>query len=146
MPWWDNRKAVIKCSKRFDQKQEEWEARTEETVGLRLCKSQRLSKRDLLKMIEWKFSFLPPRVKRYLKMVESTPESRISEQFTRALKANDETSRIAELDELPAVGPAMASVILVDEISPGQKLSYCFWNRYSVSKSWQHDSPRLSPV
>ena len=110
MHWWSDKKSVARWCKRFDRVQ--GISRVEHDIGLKLAKTEQLSKADLKKMVKWKFDFFSGRMEAELKRVQNTPEKNIVDAFDRAIEAPNELSRVNELDALPGIGPAMASVIL----------------------------------
>jgi len=110
--WWDRRAEILRWSRLYDEKQPALDLRMESEVGSRLRNTRRLSKRDLAKMVSWKFGSLPGRRSLVMSRVESIGEREIQEAFRQALDSSSERIRISELLRLPGIGPAMASVIL----------------------------------
>lgn len=99
----------------YDQKRSEFDREIEEKIGSKLRKKKRLSKNDLRGIVKWKFEGrrLRGRRDRILTIIdERAAQSEISNRFTRALAAQDDKRKILELDKLPGVDPALASVIL----------------------------------
>ena len=84
----------------------------EKELGRKLRKSKELSKDDFIRLLRWKFSTYPARLKRELNLVDRMSDSFIRTTIRDALESEDESTRIERLIELKGVKNAVASVIL----------------------------------
>jgi|SRR5947208_11898604 len=108
-----DRDQVLSWAKKYDEDQSARDSMIERWFGS--SKYQQLSKPKLKRMLTWKFKGALPsggRLKHFMPFVERTKDSEIEQAFREAIGFNDELARIKRLDKLPAIGPAMTSVIL----------------------------------
>ncbi len=108
MKWWSSKEELLNWARRYDERDKDKEL--ERAFGSETYRE--LSRKKLLRMLQWKFQGLPGRLKLFRPRVENTEEEEITGAFREAVGYADDKARIERLDELPAVGPAMASVIL----------------------------------
>src|SRR5437016_2859012 len=110
--WWSSKSEIMKWLALYERNQSTWDRDTEKELGAKLRETKLLTKNDLNTLVNWKFQGLPGRLKQNLARLSNFPHDQVVTTFKEAISATDEIERIRKLDTLPAVGPAMISVIL----------------------------------
>lgn len=102
---------IMSWSNRYDIEEDQYNTRLEEELGKRLRQTKELSKNDLIAVVEWKFLDKKKR-EETLARIEPVEDSFIRKMTKEALTEGDEEKRMWTLQQIPSVGPSVASVIL----------------------------------
>jgi hypothetical protein len=104
---------ILEWAEKHDRKNVWW-IEQEEEIGDKLRKAKKLSKDDLIKIVEWKFESNPlvktVELNRVKRLHEPHLEKTTNEVFN--LDINQDMKRITLLCGFEGIGPAVASVIL----------------------------------
>ena len=107
-----NKKEILFWLKRYNDYQKKEYAMTERELSKIIRKQGFLTKKQLEKLVEWKFGDYPARKKREVQLVKQMNESFIKQTTKLALESQDDLTRIRILYELKGVKNAVASTIL----------------------------------
>jgi len=101
---------ILSWSHRYDSEEDLYNTGLEPSLHEKLNQSKELSKQDLVEIIKWKFQ--DKRREENLARIEPVEDSFIRKTTKEALTKQDENTRIWTLQQIPGVGPSVASVIL----------------------------------
>ena len=91
-----------------------WQAQRERELGAKFRKTRALTKDDLAKVVEWKFSSEPDKRERLLELVARNNEETV-QRLTSQVFCNptgEDTYKISCLTTLEGISPLLASIIL----------------------------------
>ena len=104
---------ILNWNKKYDSEYPWW-IQKEEEMRNRLRNTRKLTRQDLIEIVEWKFKELPGRKKRILGLIAKNDDVRIKQvsiQFFNTT-SEDDSIKVDTLCLLHGVGPALASTIL----------------------------------
>jgi hypothetical protein len=108
-----NKQEILRWSEKYyTDKEDHTDPTCEKELGDKLRASGELTKQEFMRLLEWKFSSRPGRLKREKSLANKMQESVIRETIKQALSMDGEDARIRKLLDLKGVGNAVASVIL----------------------------------
>lgn len=104
---------ILSWSHKYDLEEDKYNTGLEPELGAKLRTNQELSKHDLIELVKWKFQGpLLHRREMILEQIEPIEDSFVRRTIKEALTDEDENRRIWKLEQIPGVGPSVASVIL----------------------------------
>jgi len=108
-----DKRDFLRWSQKYD-KDQGWLAEVERELGSRFRRIRAMSKADLAKVVEWKFSGDEAKKIRVLELVARNDEAFVMQVSSQAfnLSVDDDACRINCLMMLEGVSPVLASVIL----------------------------------
>lgn len=108
-----NREELISWKSRYNKEQDDTDKSEERELSLKIQKKQYITKKELEKIIKWKFqNKLIGRQKILLNHMKPIEESIVIEISKTAFKINDDEYRLKLLNIIKGIGNSLASVIL----------------------------------
>jgi hypothetical protein len=91
-----------------------WQAQRERELGAKFRKTKALTKDDLAKVVEWKFSGEPDKKERQLELVARNSEETVQRLSSQVFcnPAGEDSYKMSCLTTIEGVSPVLASVIL----------------------------------
>lgn len=107
------RDEIMSWSSKYDEDYPWWNIEEKE-LGNKIRRTQKLTKTDLERIVEWKFKTFPGRKSRILKLISKNTEEEIMWLSSKALRFDSDSDlfKMETLCRLKGVGPALASTIL----------------------------------
>ena len=104
---------ILSWNRKYD-RDHPWWTRKEKELGDKLRRSGKLTKDDLVEIVEWKFNDLIRRKARILKLVAKNDDAEIRRvsSYVFSLSSKYDSLKVHNLCFLDGVGPAVASTIL----------------------------------
>jgi hypothetical protein len=108
-----SREEILSWNSKYDEDYPWWNIEEKE-LGNKIRGTQKLTKTDLVRIVEWKFKTFPGRKSRILKLISRNTEEDIELISSKALKVDSDSDlfKMETLCRLKGVGPALASTIL----------------------------------
>ncbi len=108
-----NKEELLQWNKRYDT-EHPWWTQKEKELGDKLRRTRKLTKEDLIQVVEWKFKELKGRRIRVLGLIEKNDDEKFKKVSSKLFESGrtSDSYKIENLCDLDGVGPALASTIL----------------------------------